>query len=94
MTDWCTRQRKAKGLDADKITKTFTCTGSVEFIERLDRHIAFIAWLGAVGHSTTAGIPVDGDGADRLVVKEDLPKIKEADILVKGTYPDEYERVV
>lgn len=75
------------------ITKSFTVTGSKEFIDRLELHLAFIQWLGAVGHSCTAGISVDGDGSDRPRIAEKLPKIKESDIKTYGTYPDQYEAV-
>jgi hypothetical protein len=81
-----------RGFDKhDEVTKTFTVTASSEFMERLERHLAFIVRLGAVGHSCVAGVSVDGDGSDRMKVAEELPNIKEADIKVRGKYPDQYE---
>lgn len=94
--NWCERQRRLLGrtriYDArDEVTKTFTLTASKDFIARLERHLAFIQYLGSVGHSCIAGISVDGDGSDRLKVAEDLPTIKEPEVKTHGTYPDQWE---
>jgi hypothetical protein len=78
----------------DKATRVYTITGTSEFLNRLDTHLAFIQWLGTVGHSATAGIGVDGDGSDRLrVVSPKLPSIKESQVKTKGTYPEQFEYV-
>jgi hypothetical protein len=95
MIDWCARQKKLSSIRAmdvsDSVTKTFTITGPSDFVERLARHIAFIKWLGDIGHSCTAGISVDGDGSDRIKVAEKLPSIKESGVKTHGTYPDQWE---
>jgi hypothetical protein len=96
MIDWKERQRKlsrqSRAFDAqDTVTRNFTVTGQKDFIDRLTRHIAFIKWLGDVGHSCVAGISVDGDGSDRLRVAEKLPSIKENGVKTHGTYPDQWE---
>lgn len=78
----------------DKGERTYVITGTEDFLKRLDTHLSFIQYLGAVGHSATAGIGVDGDGADRITVQSPkLPSIKEKQVKTKGTYPEQFEYV-
>lgn len=78
----------------DKGERMYVITGTEDFLKRLDTHLAFIQYLGSVGHSATAGIGVDGDGADRITVKAPkLPSIKERQVKTKGTYPAQFEYV-
>lgn len=93
MIDWRERQRRALGRDREEITKTFTITGDAEIVKRVERFLAFVQYLGNIGHSCVAGMYVDGDGADRIKISEEMPKIKESDVKVKGTYPDQWENV-
>ena len=95
MIDWKNRQRRALGRDArEEVTKTYTITGPAEFMERLEKHLAFIAYLGGVGHSCVAGIDVDGDGQDRIKIRPELPRPKEDTIKTIGSYPAQYEKAV
>ena len=96
--DWCERQRRALGRmrtfdSVAEVTKTFTITGSKDFLDRLERHLAFIQWLGGIGHSATAGIGVDGDGQDRIKIAEKVPSIKEHEVQTHGHYPSQWEGV-
>lgn len=57
----------------------------------LERFLAYVAHVGAIGHSCWVGMSVDGDGADKLKVKEPLPDMKKLQTKTKGTYPDQFE---
>lgn len=75
----------------DVITKQYTITGPKDFMIRLEQFLAFVQYLGRIGHSTWAGIGVDGDGADRIEV---TPEIElKGEVLTRGTYPDNFEFV-
>lgn len=51
------------------ITKTFTITASPKLIKRLERFLALIHFSSNWGHSGIFGMPLDGDGSDRIQVE-------------------------
>jgi hypothetical protein len=87
------RRQLHRALDAaldaapDQDERVYKVTASEEFLNRLDKHMAFIAWLGNVGHSCVAGISVDGDGSDRPKIDVPSVKIKENEVVTRdGPY--------
>jgi len=51
------------------VKKTFTIhTSDQEMMDRFERFMAALMYCGNVGHSTTIGCSIDGDGADRFHV--------------------------
>ncbi len=86
------RENSAKDASwSDKVTKTYTVTGSSDFLERFENLLAQIEHMGGIGHSGIAAISVDGDGADRPTFKPNM-EIK-GKIVDAGKYPDKYEIV-
>lgn len=74
--------------DADpSLTRAYKVTASEEFLDRLDKFMAYMSWCGGVGHSCVIGLSVDGDGPDRPKVDVPGVKVREADVLTRnGSY--------
>jgi hypothetical protein len=88
----------ARGMTADADpgeTRTYTITAPAEVLERFERFLALVQWCAGVGHSTTCGFSIDGDGADRFEVEENLPEFEEDDVITRGSPSGEgsYEMV-
>jgi hypothetical protein len=72
---------------AEQSERVYRVKASEDFLNRLDKHMAFIAYLGGVGHSCVAGISVDGDGSDHAMVDVPGVKIKENEVVTRdGPY--------
>lgn len=59
----------------EEVTRNYEVTGSELQLDNLESLLAWIQHLGNVGHSGTAEISVDGDGAARLQVKQGKRKL-------------------
>lgn len=57
-------------------TRTYTITGKVNQLDNLESLFAWIQKLGGEGHSGSAQLFVDGDGAARLRFEVDGKEIK------------------
>ena len=72
----------------DSVTRTYTITGPVSFMRRLEAFLAQVEYMGDVGHSATAALDVDGDGNERIDIK---PRLKAPKVKTRGTYPAQVE---
>jgi len=71
-----------------EVTKTFTVTASsAEVMHRFERLLMLFHVNGNIGHSGRFGMPLDGDGSDRLEVAEFKSK------LARGPLPYEIEAI-
>lgn len=57
-----------KAPAAGQVRKTYVIEAVPEVIDRLERFLAYVQWCAGVGHSTTVGMSIDGDGAERFTV--------------------------
>jgi len=55
---------------SDKTTKTFTVTATEEVMARFERFLALLHYNSSFGHTSLFAMHLDGDGSDRLQVKE------------------------
>lgn len=54
---------------AETQTRTYTVTGSPRLLDRFERLLALIHYAGAWGHSGRFGMPLDGDGPERIKIE-------------------------
>lgn len=76
------------GIDPSLPKDTFVVQASPDVLERLKKFLAYVQYCSGVGHSCVVGFDIDGDGADRFVVKSPkFSKVKEAEIVDRnGAY--------
>ena len=53
-----------------EITKTFTVTASPNLINRLERFLALLHYNSSFGHSNLFAMHLDGDGSEKIVIKD------------------------
>jgi len=53
----------------EDVKRTYTVEGREHHLDELEKLLAWIAYCGAVGHSGSAEISVDGDGSAHLTIK-------------------------
>jgi hypothetical protein len=71
-----------------EVTKTFTVTASSdEVMKRFERFLALLHFNSGFGHSGTFGMPLDGDGSEKISVDELKAKYH------KGSLPHEVELI-
>jgi len=59
------------------VKRTFDIEASPEVMARFEAFLSYIQWCSRVGHSCDVRFGIDGDGADRFKVKQELPKVSE-----------------
>ena len=59
------------------LKKTYTIEASPNVIKTLERFLVHLEYCCGVGHSTSVGIGIDGDGADRFKILD--PKLEKND---------------
>ena len=57
-------------MKKQRIAKTFTIETNPEMMTKIERFMAMIHYNSNWGHTSTFGLPVDGDGGDHINVQE------------------------
>lgn len=75
------------GDASPSLTRSYKVTANEEFLDRLDKFMAYMNYCGNVGHSCVIGLSVDGDGSERPEVKVPGIKVKEGAVVTRnGSY--------
>jgi hypothetical protein len=72
------RPESTSAAKPNQVSVNLTIEGGAECVDRLLSLIGMLQYNGNVGHSGIFAIPWDGDGADRIKVKGDLPNYVDA----------------
>lgn len=62
-------------MDDQDETREYKVTGSPELLDRFEGLLSQLHYAGAVGHTGTFGMDLDGDGPERLTIEPDLGKL-------------------
>jgi hypothetical protein len=73
------RMRCATDGYSGGVKRTYEIEGEPEVMARFERFLSYVQWCSRVGHSCDVRFSIDGDGADRFAVKQELPKVSEED---------------
>lgn len=75
-TDKSTVEYLQKSMRNDSFEKrNITIAGDSETLDKLERMLAYMVWLGSVGHSTSFKVYVDGDGAFSTKITRDSKEL-------------------
>ena len=69
--------KKVLAIDGSLAEKSFRIKASPEVMARFEKFLAYVQHCAGVGHSTTVGFDIDGDGPEQFRVVEKLPKVVE-----------------
>jgi hypothetical protein len=73
------RMQRATDGYSGGVKRTYNIEAEPDVLARFEKLLSYIQWCSRVGHSCDVRFSIDGDGADRFAVRQQLPKVSEED---------------